>query len=280
MRVLLHCILLLFLLTAFSCGSRKRSLTTEKKLRCVSLVPSITEIIYAIGAEEMLFGTTNQCDFPLRAREKIKVGDFQSPDIERILALKPDIVFTTLPMHRQLIERLRELRIPVYVSHPKDIEGVFAEVESVGVILGQTEEARRLVSDLRRRLDSLPTFSDKPKVYVEISVAPLMSVGKGAFINDIIHRAGGQNVFEDFNAPYPVVDPELVAKANPDVILLLHPLVSADEIKQRVGWSSIKAVCTGRVYSGLDEDLFFRPGPRVVDGIVLLARLLHPDKFH
>ncbi len=228
----------------------------------------------------MLSGTTNQCDFPLRAREKIKVGDFQSPDIERILALKPDIVFTTVPMHRQLIERLRELRIPVYVSHPQDIEGVFAEIESVGVILGRTEEARRLVSDLRRRLDSLPTFSDKPKVYVEISVAPLMSVGKGAFINDIIHRAGGQNVFEDFNTPYPVVDPELVAKANPDVILLLHPLVSEGEIKQRIGWSSIKAVCSGRVYSGLDEDLFFRPGPRVVDGIVLLARLLHPDKFH
>ncbi|MCL6466064.1 MAG: cobalamin-binding protein [candidate division WOR-3 bacterium] len=273
------CALWLIMLMVVNCGVHKERQIPEKRVKCVSLVPSVTEIIFAIGAEDMLVGTTNQCDFPPAAKEKTKVGDFQSPDIERIVSLKPDVVFATQPIHQRLIERLAEFKVQVYVSNPADVEGVFAEIESVGVILRRTKEAERLVAALRRRLDSLPTFSYKPKVYVEISMAPLMSVGQGVFINDIISRAGGQNIFQHLNIPYPVVDPEAVVQENPDVILLLHPLANKDELKKRVGWSNINAVLSGRIYTGLDEDLFFRPGPRVVDGVILLARILHPERF-
>lgn len=268
-----------FLFIWLGCSPRNHDQISRKKVRCVSLVPSITEIIYALKAEGLLLGITNQCDFPGAANEKPKVGDFQSPDIERIMALKPDVVFATLPIHQRLIERLRELKVRVYVSAPADIEMVFAEIESVGVVLGRVQDAKKLVADLQRRLDSLPAFTNRPKVYIEIALAPLMSVGSGVFINDIIRRAGGQNIFEKLNVPYPVVDPEVVAEANPDVILVLHPLTSKDEVEKRVGWSNIRAVRSGKVFCNLDEDLFFRPGPRVVDGVTLLTRLLYHEEF-
>lgn len=248
-------------------------------IRCVSLVPSVTEIVYTLGGEEFLVGNTNQCDFPPAARKVTKVGDFQSPDLERIMMLKPGIVFVTLPMHRQVIERLQELGIRVYISAPADMDDVFAEIESVGVILGKREQAIKLVQGLRERLAALPVFTDTPEVYLEISSAPLMTVGKDVFINDVIRRAGGRNVFESVAVGYPVIDPELVVKANPDVVLILHPGVDEKEVKGRIGWSVINAVRQDRIVLGLDEDLFFRPGPRVVDGVILLARLLHPQDF-
>ncbi len=195
------------------------------------------------------------------------------------MMLKPGIVFVTLPMHRQVIERLQELGIRVYISAPADMDDVFAEIESVGVILGKREQAIKLVQGLREQLAALPVFTDTPKVYLEISSAPLMTVGKDVFINDVIRRAGGRNVFEGVAVGYPVIDPELVVKANPDVVLILHPGVDEREVKGRIGWSVINAVRQDRIVLGLDEDLFFRPGPRVVDGVILLARLLHPQDF-
>lgn len=246
-------------------------------LRCVSLVPSITEIVYALGAEENLVGNTNQCDYPVEAQRVYKVGSFQMPDIERIVALKPTVVFATLPIHRQIIEKLQELKLQVYVSAPEDIEGVFAEIESVGALLRKKERVKEVVTEMRRQLSLLPLFADTPRVYVEISYAPLMSVGKGVFINGIIRSAGGRNVFESVPSSYPTVDPEMVVKANPDVILILHPGATASEVKERVGWAGISAVRHYRIYTGLNEDLFFRPGPRIIQGIFLLAGLLHPN---
>lgn len=270
------CLLTFALHPCCLCSPRGGKDRTESPgLRIVSLVPSITEIVYCLGAEENLVGNTNQCDYPEEAKRVYKVGDFMMPDIERIVALKPTLVFATLPIHRQIIEKLSELKIVVYVSAPEDIEGVFAEIESVGVLLGKRKQANELVTGMRRQLDSLPEFTDTPRVYVEISYAPLMSVGRGGFINDLIRRAGGKNVFESIPVPYLTVDPEMIVKANPDVILILHPAATTSEVKERVGWSKISAVRQSQVFTGLDEDLFFRPGPRIIEGIFLLTRLIH-----
>ncbi len=247
--------------------------------RCVSLVPSVTEIIYALGGERMLVGNSNQCDYPEEAKRVYKVGDFQAPDIERILALKPTLVFATLPIHRQLIEKLAELKVEVYISQPKDINEVFAEIESIGVLLGKSDRAKALVTNLKSQLSSLPNFSDTPRVYLEIAQSPLMSVGHDVFINDIITRAGGRNIFAFSPNPYPVIDPEMVVRYDPEVIIILHPGTNLKDVKARLSWDKISAVRQGKVYAGLDEDLFFRPGPRVVEGIFLLARLLHPEEI-
>jgi len=257
------------------CGQRP---STESGLRVVSLVPSVTEIVYAVGAGKMLAGNTNQCDYPEAAKSVYKVGDFMSPDLERIVALRPGLVFLTLPMHRQLLEKLNELKVPTYVSRPADIEAVFKEIDTVAQLLGRKAAGESLVVGMRRRLDSIPSFADTPRVYVEISGTPLMTAGGGTFINELLVRAGGRNVFASSVQEYPVVDPEAVLRADPEVILLLHPDMSVGDVATRVGWGGISAVKHGRIYDKLDDDLLFRPGPRIVDGVVLLAKLLHPGQ--
>lgn len=256
------------------CGHRPAA---QSGLRVVSLVPSVTEIVYAVGAEKILVGNTNQEDFPEAAKSVYKVGDFINPDLERIVALKPSLVFLTLPMHQQLLEKLVEMKVPVYASRPADIPTVFKEIDTVARLLGRSAAGQSLIATMRRRLDSIPAFADTPRVYIEISGTPLMTAGGGTFINELLSRAGGRNIFASSVQEYPVVDPEAVVKADPQVVLLLHPDMSARDVAGRVGWGGISAVRDGRIYDKLDEDLLFRPGPRIVDGIALLARLLHPD---
>jgi len=267
---------LILIVITLSCG-HKKSLNQHLSQRngCVSLVPSVTEIIFAINAGNMLRGNTNQCDYPAAASQVYKVGDFQTPELERIIALKPAVVFATLPIHARLVERLRELNVRVYISEPQSVDDVFAEIESVGMILGVQPRARQLADSLRRVLQQMPVFGDTPRVYVEIAGAPLMSVGQSSFINDLIRRAGGRNIFDDRKRAYPVVESEEVVARNPDVILILHPGTSSAEVNQRIGWEQLSAVQSGRVYDRLDENLFLRPGPRVTEAILVLIRLLH-----
>jgi len=267
---------LLFALALLVCGRPSRQ-KPAVRLRVVSLVPSVTEVIYAVGAERSLVGSTNQCDYPDAAKAVYKVGDFMDPDVERIVALGPGLVFATLPVQKRLVDKLTELKIPVYVSRPQNVEAVFREIDSVGTLLGVRARAEQLVAAMMARLESLPRHTDTPRVYVEISATPLMTAGGHTFINGLIERAGGRNVFEDALQEYPVIDAEMVAQRDPQAILLLHPDVKALDVTSRVGWSCISAVRAGRVYDDIDYDLFFRPGPRVVDGIVLLFRLLHPQ---
>jgi len=274
LRRLLALVLTIVFLDA-GCG---RQPGVQSGLRVVSLVPSVTEIVHAVGAGKTLVGNTNQCDFPEAAKSVYKVGDFMSPDLERIVALRPSLVFLTLPMHRQLLEKLAELRIPTCVSRPADIEAVFKEIDTVAQLLGRKAAGESLVTNMRRRLDSIPSFPDTPRVYVEISGAPLMTAGGGTFINELLVRAGGRNVFASSVQEYPVIDPEAVLKADPQMILLLHPDMGVRDVIGRVGWGGINAVMHGRIHDKLDEDLFFRPGPRIIDGIVLLAKLLHPGQ--
>ncbi len=240
----------------------------------VSLVPSVTEIVFALGAANQLGGNTTECDWPEAARRVYKVGDFVNPDIERILAVKPRLVFLALPAHAALAERLSELGIRWYASRPASLEAVFAEVESVGALLGYRSAAESLARTMRRDLAAVEPASDSPRVYIEISSAPLMTVGGATFINDVVRRAGGRNVFADALQEYPIVDPERLEGLDPEVILVMYPASTAADVSARVGWDRISAVRTGRVYDGLDEDLFFRPGPRVVDGVRVLANLL------
>lgn len=260
------------MLAVVGCGGGRRA---AGGANVVSLVPSVTETVFALGAGDRLAGTTNQCDYPEAARRTFKVGDFAAPDVERIVALGPGLVFVTLPLHATVVEKLRELGIRTYASQPGDVAEVLAEIESVGVLLGRAEQGRLLASSLAAQLESLPVWPDTPGVYVEISAAPLMTVGGRAFVADIVRRAGGRNVFDDATAEYPLVTPEEVAARNPDVILILHPGTGRAEVAQRVGWQGVAAVRNGRVYDDIDDDLLLRPGPRAVEGVRMLAMKVH-----
>lgn len=260
---------------ALSCGSGRQSAALKHGV--VSLVPSVTEIVYALGAGKQLVGNTTYCNYPEAAKRVYKVGDFQNPDLERIVALGPRLVFITLPAHQLIAEKLKELGIQFHVSRPQSIEEMFVDIDSIGILLGVPVRARRLVDSLKRHLAALPAFPDTPRVYLEISSTPLMSVGAGAFLNSLVIRAGGRNIFGRTAQEYPVVDPEVVVRADPEVVVILCPSVAANEIGNRLGWDGISAVRNGRVYDDLDLDILVRPGPRVVDGVIMLSRRLHQE---
>ncbi len=268
-------ICLMVVVVLLSCGGG--SVTGVSGSRVVSLVPSVTEIIYAVGAEDRLVGNTTYCNHPAAAKEVYKVGDFQNPDIERIVALKPNLVFVTLPVQRLVAEKLQELGIRVHVSSPRSVEGVLQEIDSIGILLGVADRAGPLADSLRRRLDSLPAYPDTPRVYLEISTTPLMSAGGGTFLDGAVSRAGGRNIFSAAAQEYPLVDPEMIVQADPEVILILCPAVTADGIGRRLGWDRVSAVRQSRVFDDPELDLLVRPGPKVVDAIVALARRLHPE---
>jgi iron complex transport system substrate-binding protein len=240
-------------------------------LRIVSLVPSATEVVYALGAGGRLVGNTTFCTYPEQAKSVYKVGDFAGPDIERIVALRPDIVLLTLPTHRLVADKLAELGVRFHVSQPRTVQETFDDIDSIGVLLGRGDRAHALTDSLSLELGLVTPAGDSPRVYVEISLSPLMSVGAGTFVHELVQRAGGRNVYASSGRQYPLVEAERVVRADPEVIIVLHPGASAEEIAARVGWSGISAVETGRVYTDIDDDLVTRPGPRVVEATRVLA---------
>ena len=245
--------------------------------RVVCLVPSVAEVIYVLGAEDKLIGVTTFCDYPEAIKTKPKVGDFLNPSLERILALKPDLVFATVPEQQPAVDRLRELGVEVFISEPASVADVLSEIGRIGIALGAKSKADSVVNGMKTRLAAISASvgSDSPAVYVEISAEPLMSVGKNSFLNDVIRRAGGRNIFSDIDQAYPIVSAERVIRKDPAAVVILHPLARKADMARRLGWSKINAVRSGRIFDDLDENLILRPGPRVVQGIEELAKRLH-----
>ena len=241
--------------------------------RVVSLAPNITEIIYALGKENLLVGTTIWDDYPEVVKKKPKVGDFSNPSFERILKLKPDLVFATLPEQRIIIDRLKGLGVKVFVSQPKKLEDIFREIGEIALVLGAKERGDSLVKSLKEKISlvSKTPPSHRYRVYAELSVNPLISVGGNSFLGEVISIAGGENIFKDITQEYPMVSSEEVIKRDPEVIVILHP---TGEIRERLGWENISAVRNERVYSDIDEDILLRPGPRIVKGIEELSKRL------
>jgi ABC-type Fe3+-hydroxamate transport system substrate-binding protein len=240
-------------------------------------VPSVTEIIYALGQESQLTGNTTYGDFPEAARRIYRVGDFSNPNVERIMRLKPRLVFATLPEQQSAVAWLNQLGTKVFISRPNSFDSLFREIRAIGTALGVPARADSLVASLIARLARIPPPQHRPGVYLEISEQPLMTVGRSSFINEVIERAGGTNVFGDIDKEYPVVSQEHVIERNPDVIFLLHPMRDRTEFGKRLGWQSIAAVRNGRVFDDVDPDIVFRPGPRLVDAVEAIAARIHAE---
>ena len=244
--------------------------------RVVCLVPSITEIIFALGREDYLKGNTIYCDYPEAAKQIYKVGDFSNPSLEKIVGLKPEIVFATIPEQKIIIEKLKELGIPVFISQPVTVDSMLKEIRAIGKILGVALKGESLATTIENELNQIKPKMVNVPLYLEISSTPLMTVGSGSFINDVISRAGGKNIFDNLTQEYPVIDQEEVIKRNPAVIFILHPLTKKEEVKKRIGWQNINAVMNSKIYDDVNPDLIFRPGPRIVEGIKALSQKIGP----
>jgi len=264
----------------------------SEPLRIVSMAPSSTEILFALGLGDRVVGVTQYCNYPplvneLKEKGKLTViGGFWTPDVEKIVALRPDLVigYSSIPSHVDAAERLESMNVTVLLLFPRYLNDVFDNIVSIGKACGKFKEAQELVDQLRARVESVVEKVrglPKVKVYFELWFDPLMSVGPGTFIDELIGLAGGENVFHDAKSSWPVVDSEQVILKNPEVIVLPDNYmsdynVSVEQVRSRPGWQAISAVKNNRIYF-IDDDMIFRPGPRLVDALELLAKYIHPE---
>jgi iron complex transport system substrate-binding protein len=267
-----------------------REVKIEKEpLRIISLSPSNTEILFALGLGDRVVGVTNYCDYPGEAKSKEKIGDFSNPNIEKIISLNPDLVLATT-MHEKPVKRLEELKIPVIVLEPKNIEEMLDSLILVGKATGREKDATELVNSLKKRIDavkekvsSIPE-DKKPTVFYELWPSPITTVGPGTFVDDLITKAGGKNIAGDSDKPYPVYGQEVIIAKNPDIIIFSHHGTNGvneqtkEDILKRPGWSNINAVKNDKVFY-VDENIIQRPTPRLVDGLEQFAKIIHPEIF-
>ncbi len=250
----------------------------DRKIRAVSLSPAVTEIIFTLKCEDYLVGNTIYCDYPEKAKEIYKVGDMINPSIEKIVKLKPSIVFLTYPLQKNIDEKLKALNIKTFNSSPQSLKEMFEEIIKIGEIFNKKERAEKLVDSLREELNKVKRFNKRLKVYIEINANPPITVGKNSFLNDLLEFIGLENIFADKLADYPAVKQEEIILKNPDYIIILHPEGKAKDISSRLGYEKIKAVKSGKIIDNLDPNYFLRNSPRVIEGIKILSRLLNDEK--
>lgn len=266
---------------------------TSYPQRIVSLAPSNTQILFAVGAGDKVVGVTDYDNYPynfsawIAAGNMSSIGNYFNPAIEPIVALKPDLVVAA-DLSLDAATKLRSLGYNVLTLDPKDLDGVLNDIILVGRATGNDVQAAAEVSNLSHRItavkNGVANATSMPKVYHEIWSEPLMSAGPGTFINSLITLAGGQNIFENATTQYPTVSLEDVIEANPDIIIFPSQMGVAsfwgtyNDVANRPGWSTISAVQNHRMYT-INGDIIDEPGPRMVDALEILAQIIHPEIF-
>ncbi|HEX8251461.1 MAG TPA: cobalamin-binding protein [Pyrinomonadaceae bacterium] len=247
--------------------------------RAVSLAPSLTENIFAVGAGERLVGVTTFCNYPEEAEKIRKIGDTMAPNMEAIIALKPQIVFvSTASQIESFTKTLEQQNITVFVTDPKDLEGVFRNLYQLGEIFGTEDETRRKVEEMRRRVadvEARTATAGDVKVFVQISKEPLFTIGADSFLTEIINRAGGVSVTAQVPTAYPRFSKEIALALQPEAIILSE---SDDNPEPNEVFKDSPAVKNGRVFK-IDADLLSRPSPRIIDALERMAKNLHPGSF-
>ncbi len=249
--------------------------------RIVSLAPSNTEILFALGLGDRVVGVTKFCDYPEAAKLKEKVGGFQDVDVEKVVRLRPDLVLATGGVQQPVLRQLEKLGLTVYAVDAKSLEDVLDDISAIGRVTGAEGAAealrRQLQERLRRARDRAARATSRPKVFFEIWPDPLITAGPGSFAHDLVEAAGGENIAADTAQPYPQFSLETLLARNPDVIVTPFAQSAAD-LKQgrRRNWEQIRAVREGRVIL-VDENEVSRPGPRLFDALERLVDQMHPE---
>jgi iron complex transport system substrate-binding protein len=284
----------LLLLAAFACAP-ERGLAAERIVvtddlgrtvtlpgparRIVSLAPSLTESLFAIGAGPLVVGRTTFCDYPAEALEVAEVGGMTNPSIERVVALTPDLIVVSMEGNlREDARRLNDLGIPVYVSNPRTLDGIYHSVEHLALLSGRVAEGSRLIDSLRsrERLLEVQAPAAHPSVLFFVSLRPLMAAGANTLLDDLLRRAGGTNLAATLRGHYPTISREAVLTRDPEVILCTSEIMTAPDVLLKLfpEWSQLQAVRKGRIVP-IDADVISRPGPRALQGLELLITALH-----
>lgn len=257
-----------------------RAITVPVKVaRVVSTAPSVTENIFAVGAGDRLVGVTTFCNYPEEAKSIAKIGDTMNPNMETIVAMKPDIVFVSSASQLEAFTKTLESNgIAVYVTNPESLDGVINGLVHFGDLFGTQEKANALVADLKRRIAALLPYDGAAKylkVFVQISKEPLFTIGKRSHLTNVLPLAGGESVTANVETAYPKLSKETASTLVPEVIILSE---SDDNKEPNEAFKNSPAVEYGRIYK-INADLISRPGPRLVDALEQIAKCLHPEKL-
>lgn len=255
----------------------------EKIDRIVSLAPNLTEIVYAVGAGDQLVGNTEYCDYPSQAKSVEKVGGTMHPSVERIIALKPQIVLvSTASQLEAFTKQLDQQNIAVYVTNPQSLDDIFRSIQTLGDLFGRHDSTTTMVGELRARAFALEVATKKVtpvKVFYQVSNEPLYTIGRDAYLTDLIRRAGGVSVTADVPGAFPRFSDEAALAARPEAIILpTGGSMGSANSTVAPALKTSPAVLNNRVYK-INEDQLQRPGPRLVDGLEAMARALHPEAF-
>ena len=254
--------------------------------RIVSLAPSNTEFLFAVGAGKQVVGRDSFSDYPPEAKAVKDIGGSMGKyDSEAIVALKPDLVLAGEINSPELVKSLGALGLTVYyLPNPTTLEAMYANLETVGHLTGHSSEATTLVDSLKKRVAAVDTailpLNSRPSVYYELDATDPTkpyTAGPGTFVDLLIARAGGANIGKSLTSAWAQISLEELLVQNPSIIVLGDSAygTTADSVKRRAGWSGLAAVQNGQIYP-FDDNLVSRPGPRLVDGLEALAKLLHP----
>lgn len=247
--------------------------------RIISLAPSITETLYSLSLGDKIVGVTRYCNFPPEAQNKTIIGGVIDPNYEIIASLKPDLIIMTVEGNtRESFVKLSELGFRIFVTNPRDFNGIFKTILDFGKIFGVEPKAKNLVDSLKMELSKIrkhSIISRKPKIFVVLSLNPLMTAGKNTFINEIIERAGGLNIAGNLKQNYPILNREEILKVNPDIIILTEQNVDKDELlKQFPEWRHINAIKKNEIFK-IEPDILFRPSPRVILATKIVAQIIN-----
>ncbi len=247
--------------------------------RVVCMVPSVADIVYSLGAGADVVAISAFTKYPKEALQKPRIGLPLNPSIETIVALHPDLALGTGDLNAlEVAGHLQRLGIPVFMVDPHGIEGIYASILSLGQALNRETDANALVVQLRTRVDAVKArVAGKPKVRVFMAVwyDPVMTIGKRAFISELIEEAGGVSVTDDITQEWPQVSLETVVSRQPDALLLMRgSKLTLAELKMRPGWEHLRAIQQERVY--YTDDRIEYPSPIAFDALEDLAKQFHP----
>lgn len=256
--------------------------------RIISLAPSNTELLFALGLSDRIVGVTAFCDYPEEAKTKPRIGGFYPPDIERVTAAKPDLVLAAKIHDKTVVPALEKLGLTVIALAPKTLDGVLKNITLAGEITGKSRDALRLVGQLNERVSAITAKTGGlakeqcPRVLYVCWHDPIWAAGGGTFSDDIIQKAGGTNIFGGAFSEWRIVSLEEVVVRNPQVIVVSGMGATKgavfNSVKNEPRLKPTEAIAKGQVYE-IDGNLMERPGPRLVEALEQLAKLFHPALF-
>jgi len=258
-------------------------------VRIISLAPSNTEILFALNLGDSIIGVTDYCDYPEAAANKTRVAGYSTPDLEKLVSMQPDLIVAESIHEKTVLPALERLGFTVYVSAAYKIETILNDISMLGRITGQTSQANKLIAGMNMKINGVVNktygLSDKarPRVLYLNWNNPMWTMGANTYINDIINKAGGVNIYEKDFEKSRAVSLESIITKNPQVIFISGMGTTGDvvykAVKDEVRLYAVEASINNHIYKIGDANLIERPGPRIVDGLIEVAKMIHPELF-